>query len=484
MAEMFYFLHFFYFKNQGDSHINMKRQFFALTAIAVFLAAMFMIPPSSGAQTVTLQTQRDGARKGTPTARTATWTGNGAYYDEGDFTLSDSRCEESEGAPYLYWVLTAGGRETINGATITIDGSGPYTMTRQANGSFKYTQTFGGTPESFVDPVNVTAAYTRAKSANLVISHGCTGEVPVVPSFSLSFEEGTDGLYSFIGTDCVEDGKGENFGFFGEYEGQTFEVCATPTAGYNLALILVSGSTITSSPEANCTPYTEGDLTSGKLEGPAGADSDIWLCLVTAPNTIFTISAGGEPPPPPPVCDPNPTQLEYKTVFRGISGSYGAETFTNETLTLSAVGNVADVFLDGIVYKIQLPAPKTKITISNTSLNESIVDNGLALGTVSFGTEVLFWQFITNPLDVAYAVFSSTAGVPEVANRLTSCWVNSNGDFTPILEQWNENEGIGSPGVKVGGTLVIISTPAASSGYMMVGPAPSVTSTEVRSFKR
>ena len=267
----------------------MKKYIFAIAAIAVFVAALVTISPSSGAQTVTLQTQKDGARKGTPTARTATWIGNGSYYEGEEFTLTDSRCEESGGAPYIYWVLTAGGRETINSATITIDGLGTYFMTRQSNGSFKYTQTFGSTPESFVVPVNVTAAYTRAKSATLVISHGCTG---VVPSFTLSLGDGITSLeagYTYLPTDCM---TGITPIIFSDYNGEEHEVCYAPS---NVFLINIpSNYIVTSAPEANCT-YSGAALTGGKLEGTSGTPPEGWLCTVTEEDTVITISA---PPAP------------------------------------------------------------------------------------------------------------------------------------------------------------------------------------------
>jgi hypothetical protein len=422
----------------------MKRQFFALTAIAVFLAAMFIIPPSSGAQTITVQSKKEGVRKGTPTARTATWTGNGAYYDEGDFTLSESRCEESEGEPYLYWVLTAGGRDSIGSAAITIDGSGPYTMSRQRNGSFKYTQTFeNNTPDSnsvtsFVVPTTVTATFTKAKSANLVISHGCTGETVERPSFSLSFEEGTDGLYSFIGTDCVEDGKGENFGFFSEYEGQTFEVCATPANGYNVGFLLIPGSTVTSSPEANCSPLSGDGFNLGGLEGPAGDDSEIWFCLVTDADTVITISAGDSPPPPPPppACTADPTSgVEYETILQGVNGSVAGVAFTNQTVTIRAVGDIANVFQAfeyGFNYhKINLAS--VTLSISGTSISTGAsVDGGMQIFTSDRGdgTAGFIWQepvpaeFLTYPGADLFPMSIGEIGTtyPVQADRLVKCW--------------------------------------------------------------
>jgi hypothetical protein len=360
----------------------MKRYIVAVVAMALFMAALVTISPLSGAQTVTIQNQKTGLRKPspsptpTPSSKTATWTGNGAYYDGGDFTLTDSRCEESGGEPYLYWVLTAGGKDSINGAAITINGSGPYAMTRQRNGSFKYTQTFeNNTPDSnsvtsFVVPTTVTATFTRAKSANLVISHGCTGELP----------------------------------------------------------------------------------------------------------------------PPPPVCDPNATQLEYKMVLVGISGSYGAEPFTNQTLTINDVGKVADVNQDGSNRFTDFVLSKPKITVSGTTLNEATLDRGMRLLTFDLNADVavVLWQ--NDPVDLydlADHAFSTSIAPAET--RLTSCWISTwppsegNGGFTSY---WNTDVAEGRVGVRVGGIDINITEFFSTSGYMTVGPVPTVTTTEVKSFKR
>jgi len=293
--------------------VQMKKYIVAVVAMALFMAALVTISPLSGAQTVTIQNQKTGLRKPspsptpTPSSKTATWTGNGAYYDGGDFTLTDSRCEESNGEPYLYWVLTAGGKDSINGAAITINGAGPYTMTRQRNGSFKYTQTFDSndptlnSATSFVVPTNVTATYTRAKSANLVISHGCTGEVPVVPSFTLSFDATDVELANATYNPCPQ----VPFPFSG-YAGETIEVCNFG-GDLNLILEVPVDYTVTSSPEASCTNPPGGDgLTGGKLEGTAnggawpggnlegtadGTQLVTWYCAVTSPDTVITITA-------------------------------------------------------------------------------------------------------------------------------------------------------------------------------------------------
>jgi len=344
----------------------MKKYIFAIAAIAVFVAALVTISPSSGAQTVTLQTQKDGARKGTPTARTATWIGNGSYYEGEEFTLTDSRCEESGGAPYLYWVLTAGGRETINVATITIDGLGTYNMTRQSNGSFKYTQTFGSTPESFVDPVNVTAAYTRAKSATLVISHGCTG---VVPSFTLSLGDGITSLdagYTYLPTvDCT---TGISPILFSAYSSEEHEVCYAPS---NVFLYNIPANYIvTSSPEANCT-YSGEALTGGKLEGTSGGDNpEGWLCTVTEEDTVITITA-------PPSGSPS---------FSLAGVLFGEATYDFDSTACTGI-STDYLSLDGDLHEVcdTDPTPNVQISIPDEYTISSLPEANCQAGTPETG---------------------------------------------------------------------------------------------------
>lgn len=164
----------------------MIRRFSGHVARVTAAAALLLLTACADWAT-TPNTTDDGARfnkRGAePTLRTATWTGNGSSWDGEQFIITDSRCEESEGEPYLYWVLTAGGNASIDAATISIDGeSAP--MDRVSKGSFKYTQTFEGT---FEVPENVSASYTNAKSANLVLSHGCVVEASGPTGLTIQF---------------------------------------------------------------------------------------------------------------------------------------------------------------------------------------------------------------------------------------------------------------------------------------------------------
>jgi len=105
-------------------------------------------------------------------ANSVTYTGQGLIADDfGGYDLQTEICGVANGAevdgPYLLWVLTA---TKAKNADIT----GPWgtaTMTKSANGTFKYVS---GWFDPSGLPGNVTATYDGAlKNAQLVISHGC-----------------------------------------------------------------------------------------------------------------------------------------------------------------------------------------------------------------------------------------------------------------------------------------------------------------------
>jgi hypothetical protein len=113
---------------------------------------------------------------------TVTYTGQGLVSDGfTGYDLNEEICGKANGAdvdgPYLLWVLTS---TKATGATIT----GPWgtaTMTRSANGTYKYIS--GWYPPSTL-PGHVTATYTgQISNAQLVISHGCRPFLPGEPAW-------------------------------------------------------------------------------------------------------------------------------------------------------------------------------------------------------------------------------------------------------------------------------------------------------------
>jgi hypothetical protein len=209
---------------------------------------------------------------GTPAPSTATWTGNGATGTGASFTLDSPRCEESGGTPYLYWVLSAGGRNgSLDGATITIDGGSPASMSRVSKGSFKYTQNFSG---DFVEPEDVTAAFTGSKSANLVLSHGCIGgEEPDGPSFKFILGPGVDPTIPFgylVSCDPIDGTEGVLSDFTAEFT----DICvaAFPANLY----IPAAGIEVTGTEASPCVLINEGDD---------------YACEITEKETIITIVA-------------------------------------------------------------------------------------------------------------------------------------------------------------------------------------------------
>jgi hypothetical protein len=96
------------------------------------------------------------------------WKGNGFYQG---IPVSE-QCGIENGAPvngpYLLWILTA---TKATNATIAIETTIPTAMNRNANGSFRYVQTFSS--GTFTAPTFVYATHNGTKGS-LVLSHGCT----------------------------------------------------------------------------------------------------------------------------------------------------------------------------------------------------------------------------------------------------------------------------------------------------------------------
>src|SRR6266498_2274593 len=105
-------------------------------------------------------------------ANPVTYRGQGLIADGfGGYDLQTELCGVANGAdaegPYLLWVLTATGasQANITGAWGTVE------MTKTASGTFKYVSGWYD-PTSL--PGSVSATYdSKAKNAQLVISHGC-----------------------------------------------------------------------------------------------------------------------------------------------------------------------------------------------------------------------------------------------------------------------------------------------------------------------
>jgi surface protein len=248
-----------------------------IVAIAAVFSFAFDFTDANAQQskvTVSDVAGKKGRTSPTPVpTRTAYWTGNGATYDGESFEFTSSRCEESEGRPYIYWVLTAGGRDSSDNAQISINGSNLVSMSRVSKGSFKYTQTF---ESGFVAPTNVSATYTNAKSANLVISHGCTGgEVPVVPSFKFSLGEGVDGStpFSYLAYPCPDPIAGTP-GVLSDFTAAFTDTC--PTDLVNLII-----------------PADGIEVTGPCSESVDESENDIYVCAIIERDTVITINSTG-----------------------------------------------------------------------------------------------------------------------------------------------------------------------------------------------
>jgi hypothetical protein len=196
------------------------------------------------------------------------------------------------------------------------------------------------------------------------------------------------------------------------------------------------------------------------------------FCVVSETNAVITITSDDAPPPS---CTDPTSLVEYVTTLQGVSGSVGGVPFTNQTFTLSAVGNIGNVF-QGFAYgsnyhKINLST--VTLTITGTSISGgATVDGGMQLNTNDFGGGEggLFWQapvaapYETYPnYDLVGMVIRSVGTTnPVQADRLTKCWTaNLSASGSPnygyVSGQWNEDTEAERPPTKVnGGTVVVI----------------------------
>lgn len=95
--------------------------------------------------------------------------------------LLDSTECDSTNTPYLLWVFTAGGKNTVTSATLTLggSGSGSYPMNQSGNEWKANTGFFT------LSTLTASVSYignTGSGSANLVISHGCPGPSSPTPT--------------------------------------------------------------------------------------------------------------------------------------------------------------------------------------------------------------------------------------------------------------------------------------------------------------
>ena len=99
------------------------------------------------------------------------WTGHGVT----NGSLGSVECD-SQNTPYLFWVFTLGGQNTVSSATLTLggSGSGSVNMTKPSDNAGVFQASTG-----FFDLSTLTASVsytgTLGTGANLNISHGCPG---------------------------------------------------------------------------------------------------------------------------------------------------------------------------------------------------------------------------------------------------------------------------------------------------------------------
>ena len=125
-------------------------------------------------------------------ANTATWSGNGGTFNNNTWYANTQTCDGS--GNYIFWVLSV---NTATSADIDFDGAGgnaPAAMTRQSNGSFRYTQALGPESTGTGSPV-ATYDGPRARNAKLVISHGCNVTPPAtIPELTVTKTETSSGI--------------------------------------------------------------------------------------------------------------------------------------------------------------------------------------------------------------------------------------------------------------------------------------------------
>jgi len=102
---------------------------------------------------------------------TVNWTGKGAD--------SVKACKTGQ-TPYLHWIFTTGGNDSVTAATLTVSGdaSGSGAMTQHGQGSWTRTTAYSGTGQPTTSTVSAHVTFTGSLgkgNANLVISDGCFG---------------------------------------------------------------------------------------------------------------------------------------------------------------------------------------------------------------------------------------------------------------------------------------------------------------------
>lgn len=112
-----------------------------------------------------------------PTSQ-VTWSGRGMTSDgDGGYTLNDDRCDESEGAPYILFVLAS--TKAINSAYIKFGSDSPIAMEKsntdkRGTSTWKYLYTPAGGPSSTTTPPP-TSTTTPPPPAPLATGWGTTG---------------------------------------------------------------------------------------------------------------------------------------------------------------------------------------------------------------------------------------------------------------------------------------------------------------------
>jgi hypothetical protein len=105
------------------------------------------------------------------------WTGQGVT--NGTFSTTD--CNSSNNSPYILWIFTLGGNNSVTSATLTLGGSGTGTYTGSLSGN-EYHIT---TPYFDLSSISASVSYIGDLgngNSNLTISHGCPGTSNPTPT--------------------------------------------------------------------------------------------------------------------------------------------------------------------------------------------------------------------------------------------------------------------------------------------------------------
>lgn len=139
----------------------MKRKVLSAVGLVALLAAglttaMLLLAPAAGTASATIP------------AGAVVWTGQGTT----DGSLDTVLCDENS-TPYLLWIFTLGGQNSVTNAVLTVNGD-TYTGTQFGN-EIHFTTPFYATNTTDTQAY-VTFDGATGKNPNLVISHGCPGE--------------------------------------------------------------------------------------------------------------------------------------------------------------------------------------------------------------------------------------------------------------------------------------------------------------------